>query len=216
MEKFLSLTAVAVPLPHMNVDTDIIIPASALKTVTRDGLGAQAFRALRYDGAGALRADCVFNQERYRDAGILIAGANFGCGSSREHAAWALTDMGIRCVIAPSFADIFASNSVKNGILCVSLPQATVDAFSRMAGEGNTAGGAFTVDLVNQHIITPDGGVVPFQVEPARRDTLMAGLDDIGITLQSAGEIAAFERRRAVEEPWRNARMDAESCNKIT
>ncbi len=208
MEKFLSLTAVAVPLPQMNVDTDIIIPASALKTVTRDGLGEQAFRALRYDGAGALRADCVFNQDRYRDAGILIAGANFGCGSSREHAAWALTDMGIRCVIAPSFADIFASNSVKNGILCVTLPQATVDALSRLAGEGNTAGGAFTVDLVRSRITTPDGSVVPFAVEPARRETLMAGLDEIGVTLQQVAEIDAFEQRRAVSEPWRNARMD--------
>lgn len=208
MEKFITLTAVAVPLPQMNVDTDMIIPAAALKTVTRDGLGAQAFRALRYDGAGALRSDCVFNQERYQGAGVLIAGANFGCGSSREHAAWALTDMGIRCVIAPSFADIFASNCVKNGILCVTLPQATVDALAQLAGEGNTAGGAFTVDLVRQRITAPDGGIVKFEVDPARRETLLAGLDDIGVTLQHAAEIDAFERRRAQAEPWRDARLD--------
>lgn len=208
MEKFVTLTAVAVPLPQMNVDTDMIIPAAALKTVTRDGLGAQAFRALRYDGAGALRSDCVFNQERYQGAGVLIAGANFGCGSSREHAAWALTDMGIRCVIAPSFADIFASNCVKNGILCVTLPQATVDALAQLAGEGNTAGGTFTVDLVRQRITAPDGGTVKFEVDPARRETLLAGLDDIGVTLQHAADIDAFERRRAQAEPWRDARLD--------
>ncbi len=205
MEKFTTLTAVAVPLPQMNVDTDTIIPAAALKTVTRDGLGAQAFRALRYDGAGALRSDCVFNRERYRGAGILIAGANFGCGSSREHAAWALADLGIRCVIAPSFADIFASNCVKNGLLCVTLPQAAVDALALLAGEDNTAGGAFTVDLLGQRITAPDGGVMKFAVDPAQRDTLLAGLDDIDVTLQHAVEIDAFEHRRAQSQPWRDA-----------
>lgn len=203
MEKFLTLTAVAVPLPMINVDTDIIIPARALKTVTRDGLGEMAFHALRFDGDGNLREDCVLNQARYRNAGVLIAGANFGCGSSREHAAWALADMGIRCVIAPSFADIFASNCVKNGILCVTLPQAAVDALVQLAGEGNTAGGDFTVDLVQQQIRTPDGGVVAFAIDPAKRETLLAGLDDIGVTLQRVAEIDAFERRRAGQEPWR-------------
>ncbi|MBX7197794.1 MAG: 3-isopropylmalate dehydratase small subunit [Rhodospirillaceae bacterium] len=209
MEKFLSLTAVAVPLPMINVDTDIIIPARALKTTARDGLGTLAFHALRFDGEGNAREVCVFNQARYRGAGILIAGANFGCGSSREHAAWALRDMGVRCVIAPSFADIFASNCVKNGLLCVTLPQATVDALARLAAEGNTAGGLFTVDLERQCITTPDGGVVPFAVDAAKRGKLMAGLDDIGATLARAGEIEAFEQRRGRAEPWRaSARLD--------
>ncbi len=204
MEKFLTLTAVAVPLPVLNVDTDIIIPARALKTTTRDGLGAMAFHALRFDGEGGLRDDCVFNQARYQAAGILIAGANFGCGSSREHAPWALADMGIRCVIAPSFADIFASNCAKNGILCVTLPPVAADALARMAD-----GARFTVDLVQQIVITPAGGTVAFHVEPARREALMAGQDEIGATLARVAEIEIFERRRAQAQPWHvSARLD--------
>ena len=183
MEKFTTLTAVAAPLPMMNIDTDVIIPARALKTVTREGLGASAFYTLRYDETGAERPEFVLNQDRYRAAQILITGANFGCGSSREHAPWALAELGIRCVIAPSFADIFHNNCFKNGILCIALPQEKVDHLTASAGAGNTAGGEFTVDLVQGRITTPDGGAVSFAVEPGRRDALLQGLDDIGATL---------------------------------
>ncbi len=203
MQKFTTLTAVAAPLPMMNIDTDVIIPARALKTVTREGLGASAFYVLRYDESGAERPDFVLNQDRYREAKILITGANFGCGSSREHAPWALAELGIRCVIAPSFADIFHNNCFKNGILCIALPQERVDDLTASAGAGNTAGGKFTIDLVRCRITAPDGGTVRFAVEPGRRDGLLQGLDDIGATLGHAAEIAAFEKRRAAHQPWR-------------
>jgi 3-isopropylmalate/(R)-2-methylmalate dehydratase small subunit len=211
MEKFTTLTAVAAPLPLMNIDTDIIIPARALKTVTRDGLGASAFHTLRYDAAGAERPDFVLNQDRYRGARILITGANFGCGSSREHAPWALAELGIRCVIAPSFADIFQANCFNNGILCIALPQANVDALVVSAGTGNTAGGTFTVDLERKTITVPDGGTVTFAVEPSRRDALLLGCDDIALTLTHAETISAFEQRRERDQPWRAgtiARLD--------
>ena len=211
MEKFATLTAVAAPLPLVNVDTDVIIPARALKTVTREGLGASAFYVLRYDEAGVERPDFVLNQPRYRGAGILIAGANFGCGSSREHAPWALAGIGIRCIIAPSFADIFHNNCFKNGILCIALPQAEVDALAARASEGNTAGGEFTVDLERQCITAPDGAEVRFTVEAGRREALLEGIDDIGATLRHAAEIDAFEKRRKQAQPWRAAplaRMD--------
>ena len=202
MDKFTTLTAVAAPLPLMNIDTDVIIPARALKTVTREGLGASAFYVLRYDETGAERPDFVLNQDRYRGAKILITGANFGCGSSREHAPWALAELGIRCVIAPSFADIFHTNSFKNGILCIALPQAQVDALAACAGAGNTAGGEFTIDLEHQCITTPDGGTVNFAVDPGRRDALIQGQDDIDATLGHAAEIAGFEKRRDAGRPW--------------
>ena len=207
MERFTRLTAVAAPLPLMNVDTDTIIPARYLKTIARKGLGKSAFAPLRYDEQGAERAEFVLNQPRYRDAKILIAGANFGCGSSREHAPWSLADFGIRCIIAPSFADIFRNNSFKNGVLCIALPQAQVDALAALAGTGNTAGGAFTVDLAAQEIVAPDGSIMSFAIDPARRADLLAGLDEIGHTLAAEGEIAAFERRRGdadrpVDKPY--------------
>lgn len=196
MEKFKRLTAVAAPLPLMNVDTDTIIPARFLKTIARKGLGKSAFAPLRYDEHGAERADFVLNQPRYREAKILIAGANFGCGSSREHAPWSLADFGIRCIIAPSFAEIFHNNSFKNGILCIALPQKQVDALAALAGSGNTAGGDFTIDLDAQEIVAPDGSTTRFTIDPARRADLLAGLDEIGHTLAMEAQILAFEQRR--------------------
>ena len=202
MEKFTVLTAVAAPLPMMNVDTDVIIPARYLKTVTRAGLGKSAFYVLRYDESGAERPEFVLNQERYRGAGILIAGANFGCGSSREHAPWALADMGIRCVIAPSFGDIFHTNSSKNGILCITLPQAEIDVLTGMACSGNTAGGKFTVNLEDMTILAPDGTATPFSVDGAKRHNLLNGLDDIDRTLLKADAIDAFEARQKRQVHW--------------
>jgi 3-isopropylmalate/(R)-2-methylmalate dehydratase small subunit len=193
MEKFTVLDGVAAALPLINVDTDTIIPARYLKTISRGGLGAAAFSTLRYDAQGAERADFVLNQPRYRGAQILITGANFGCGSSREHAPWSLADLGIRCIIAPSFADIFRNNCFNNGILCVALPQAEVDALAALAGSGNTAGGRFTVDLEAQTIVAPDGSHVAFAIEPGRRADLLAGRDEIARTLSRDVEIAAFE-----------------------
>ena len=152
MKQFTVLTGVAAPLPLMNVDTDTIIPARYLKTVGRTGLGKAAFQALRYDASGAENPDFILNRAPYRQARILITGANFGCGSSREHAPWSLLDFGITCVIAPSFADIFRNNCLKNGILCIALPAAGVEVLMAKAGSGNTAGGAFTVDLARQSI----------------------------------------------------------------
>ncbi len=202
MEKFNVLKAVAAPLTLVNVDTDMIIPARFLKTIKRTGLGKSLFAAMRYDEAGNERPDFVLNKEPYRHAKILIAGDNFGCGSSREHAPWSLADFGIRCVIAPSFADIFHNNSFKNGILCIQLPQAEVDKLAAKAATGNTAGGEFTIDLESQTITAPDGAVVSFNVDGTRRKNLLNGLDDIGITLQSAAKISAFEDRQRQAQPW--------------
>ena len=202
MEKFTVLKAVAAPLPLVNVDTDMIIPARFLKTIKRTGLGTSAFYTMRYDDSGAERPDFVLNQEPYRHAKILIAGANFGCGSSREHAPWSLADFGLRCIIAPSFADIFHGNSFKNGILCITLPQADVDKLAAKAGTGNTAGGEFTVDLESQTITAPDGNVTPFTLDGTRRNNLLKGLDDIGLTLQHVGKIKTFEDKQRHEQPW--------------
>ena len=202
MEKFKTLKAVAAPLPAVNVDTDMIIPARFLKTIKRTGLGKSLFYAMRFDETGAEKPDFVLNKDAYRNSKILIAGDNFGCGSSREHAPWSLADFGIRCVIAPSFADIFYGNSFKNGILCIMLPQAQVDMLSAKASTGNTAGGAFTVDLENGTITAPDGAVVTFSVDGTKRNNLLNGLDDIGITMQSADKIGAFEDKQRREQPW--------------
>ncbi len=202
MEKFKVLKAVAAPLPLVNVDTDMIIPARFLKTIKRTGLGKSLFYAMRFDETGAEKPDFVLNKDAYRNSKILIAGDNFGCGSSREHAPWSLADFGIRCVIAPSFADIFYGNSFKNGILCITLPQAQVDMLSAKASTGNTAGGAFTVDLENGTITAPDGAVVTFSVDGTKRNNLLNGLDDIGITMQSADKIGAFEDKQRREQPW--------------
>lgn len=204
MDKFTVLTGVAAPLPLINVDTDMIIPASYLKTIKRTGLGVGLFASMRYGADGAPRPDFVLNKPAYAKSSILIAGANFGCGSSREHAPWALADYGIRCIIAPSFADIFFNNCFKNGVLPITLPQETIDRLLAQADNGANA--TFTVDLEAQLIHTPDGGSVPFEVEPFRRYCLLNGLDDIGLTLRQTAAIDAFEAGQKATQPWRWAR----------
>jgi 3-isopropylmalate/(R)-2-methylmalate dehydratase small subunit len=182
----------AIPLGLKNVDTDIIIPARWLKTITREGLGAGAFEALRAEPGN------VFDDPTYAGATILIAGDNFGCGSSREHAAWALVDLGIRVVIAPSFSDIFSGNAVKNGILPVVLPQAAVDRLLEVAREGV----ALTVDLESQTVTTPYQDRFAFAIDPFRKHCLINGLDEVGLTLERSDAIAAFEARRTASQPW--------------
>lgn len=200
MDKFTVLTGVAAPLPMINVDTDMIIPKQFLKTIKRTGLGKNLFDEMRYTPDGEEIADFVLNRPAYRQAKVLIAGANFGCGSSREHAPWAIADFGIRCVIAPSFADIFFNNCFKNGILPIRLPQEQVDALMKQAENGANA--TFTVDLVNQHITAPDGSKTAFEVDSFRKHCLINGLDDIGLTLQKDAKIAAFESARRQSQPW--------------
>ncbi|MEX1205009.1 MAG: 3-isopropylmalate dehydratase small subunit [Dongiaceae bacterium] len=200
MQKFTTLTGVAAPLPMTNVDTDMIIPKQYLKTIRRTGLGKHLFDELRYTPDGAERPDFVLNKPAYRKAAILIAGDNFGCGSSREHAPWALLDFGIRCVIAPDFADIFYNNCFKNGILPVRLPRAEVDALMDDARAGGNA--TFGVDLAAQTIARPNGGTIHFDIEPFRKHCLLNGLDDIGLTLGKAAAIDAFETRDRATQPW--------------
>ncbi len=200
MDKFTVLTGVAAPLPMINVDTDMIIPKQFLKTIKRSGLGKNLFDEMRYDEQGAEKADFVLNQPAYRKAEILVAGANFGCGSSREHAPWALLDFGIRCIIAPSFPDIFYNNCFKNGILPIVLPQDDVDKLMDDAQRGANA--TVTVDLEKLEIRGPDGGCIAFNLDPFRRHCLLNGLDDIGLTLQRAEKIDAFESKRKQSEPW--------------
>ncbi|HYE52519.1 MAG TPA: 3-isopropylmalate dehydratase small subunit [Azospirillaceae bacterium] len=204
MEKFTVLTGVAAPLRIMNVDTDMIIPARYLKTIKRTGLGTGLFSSMRYNDDGSEKPDFILNRPAYRKASILVAGDNFGCGSSREHAPWALLDYGIRCVIAPSFADIFFNNCFKNGILPIALPQEVVDRLMDAADNGANA--TFTVDLERQEIATPDGERVKFDVEPFRRHCLLNGLDDIGLTLQQATAIDGYEARQQASQPWLWAR----------
>ncbi|MGC2856152.1 3-isopropylmalate dehydratase small subunit [Novispirillum sp. DQ9] len=200
MDKFTVLTGVAAPLPMINVDTDMIIPKQFLKTIKRTGLGKNLFDEMRYDDKGAEVPDFVLNQPAYRNATILVAGDNFGCGSSREHAPWALLDFGIRCIIAPSFADIFYNNCFKNGILPIKLPQEQVDKLLDDASRGANA--TVTVDLEKQVITGPDGGSIAFDVDPFRKHCLLNGLDDIGLTLQKADKIKAFEEKQKREQPW--------------
>ena len=200
MDAFTILTGIAAPLPMANVDTDKIIPGRFLKTIERSGLGVHLFDQLRYDETGAERADFVLNQPAYRHAEILIAHENFGCGSSREHAPWALLDFGIRCVIAPDFADIFHSNCFKNGILPVRLPREVCDQLMEDAALGANA--RLTVDLERQVVVRPSGAEIPFAIDPLRRTMLLQGLDEIGQTLGHAGAIAAFEVRRQQQYPW--------------
>jgi 3-isopropylmalate/(R)-2-methylmalate dehydratase small subunit len=200
MDKFTVLTAIAAPLPEANIDTDKIIPARFLKTTKRSGLGVHAFDGMRYNPDGSEKPDFVLNQAPYRQAGILITYDNLGCGSSREHAPWALLDFGIRCVIAPSFADIFFNNCFKNGILPIQLPRAVCDALmddARLGGNGR-----LTVDLERQVVIRPDGAEIAFDVDPLRRHLLLEGLDDVGQTLQHAGAIGTFEATRERTQPW--------------
>ncbi|MBN02569.1 3-isopropylmalate dehydratase small subunit [Ponticaulis sp.] len=199
MEAFKTLTGPAAPLRMSNVDTDMIIPKQFLKTTERTGLSRGLFFELKTNADGSPNPDFVLNREEYKDASILIAGANFGCGSSREHAPWALLDQGIRCVIAPSFADIFYNNCFKNGILPIALPQSIVE---KMMDEANGGNHIFTVDLENMKITLPDGEVVEFDLDGSRRHNLLEGLDDIGLTLQAEERISEFETRRKLATPW--------------
>ena len=200
MDKFTTLTGIAAPLPIMNVDTDMIIPKQFLKTIKRTGLGKHLFDEMRYDEKNAERSDFVLNQEPYRKAKILVARENFGCGSSREHAPWALSDFGIRCVIAPSFADIFHNNCFKNGILPVTLPKETVEKLMDFARRGANA--TLTVDLVSQTISGPDGGPIHFEIDPFQKHCLLNGLDDIGLTLQKTAAIESFEEKQKLSNSW--------------
>jgi 3-isopropylmalate/(R)-2-methylmalate dehydratase small subunit len=200
MDKFTTLTGVAAPLPMRNVDTDMIIPKQFLKTIKRTGLGKSLFFEMRYDDAGKEIPDFVLNRPAYRGATILVTGENFGCGSSREHAPWALLDFGIRCIIAPDFADIFYNNCFQNGILPIKLPQSEVDKLMDDAQRGANA--TITVDLEKQEIRGPDGGVIRFDIDPFRKHCLLNGLDAIGLTLEKQDRIAAFEEKAATGRPW--------------
>jgi len=200
MEKFTQLTGIAAPLPMINVDTDMIIPKQFLKTIKRTGLGIHAFSEMRYLDDGSENPDFVLNKPAYRNAEILVAGDNFGCGSSREHAPWAILDFGIRCIIAPSFADIFYNNCFKNGILPIVLPQEEVDKLMDDAERGANA--VITVDLESQTIKGPDGGELSFEVDPFRKHCLLNGLDDIALSLEKVDHIAAHEVRRREATPW--------------
>ncbi|MEY8840613.1 3-isopropylmalate dehydratase small subunit [Cribrihabitans sp. XS_ASV171] len=200
MDKFEKLTGVAAPMPLVNIDTDMIIPKQFLKTIKRSGLGVNLFDEMRYDDKGNEIPDFVLNQPKYRQAEILIAGDNFGCGSSREHAPWALKDFGIKCIVSTSFADIFFNNCFKNGILPIVQPQEVVDALMADAEKGENA--RMTIDLEAQEITTSDGEVYPFEVDSFRKHCLLNGLDDIGLTLEKAASIEAFEAKAAQERPW--------------
>ena len=188
MDKFTTLTGVAVPINMTHVDTDRIIPKNYLKTIKRTGLGKALFAEMRYDAAGREDPEFILNKAPFRKASIIVAGENFGCGSSREHAPWALLDFGIRCVIAPSFADIFFNNTFKNGILPITLPEARVT--------------EMTIDLPAQTVLGPDRKVDKFDIDPFRKHCLVNGLDDVGLTLQQEGAIKAFEVRSSAEHPW--------------
>ena len=200
MDAFTTLTAIAAPLPLANVDTDKIIPARFLKTIKRTGLGVHLFDTLRYRADGTENPDFVLNSEPYRRAPILIPFENFGCGSSREHAPWALLDFGIRAVIAPDFADIFYNNCFKNGILPVRLPRAVCEQLMADARMGNNA--RVTIDLARQVVLRPNGEEIAFEVDPFRKHMLLEGLDEIGQTLQHAARIDGFERERQAAQPW--------------
>jgi 3-isopropylmalate/(R)-2-methylmalate dehydratase small subunit len=200
MEKFTTLTGVAAPMPLVNIDTDMIIPKQFLKTIKRSGLGVNLFDEMRYNLDGSEIPDFVLNQPAYRKAQIIIAGDNFGCGSSREHAPWALVDFGIRAVIATSFADIFYNNCFKNGILPIVMPQEVVDVLMADARKGENA--RMTVDLITQEVTTSDGQVFAFEVDAFRKHCMMNGLDDIGLTMEKAAAIDNFEARAAQARPW--------------
>ena len=200
MDKFTKLTGIAAPMPLVNIDTDMIIPKQFLKTIQRSGLGKNLFDEMRYTQDGAEIADFVLNQEPYRKAEIIIAGDNFGCGSSREHAPWALLDFGIRCVISTSFADIFYNNCFKNGILPIVMPQEVVDVLMEDARKGGNA--RMVVDLEAQTVSTSDGQSFAFSVDPFRKHCLLNGLDDIGLTLEKATSIDSFEAKAKTLRPW--------------
>ena len=200
MEKFTKLTGVAAPLPIVNIDTDMIIPKQYLKTIARTGLGKGLFSEMRYKDDGSENPDFVLNQPAYRKAQIIVAEDNFGCGSSREHAPWALLDYGIRCVISTSFADIFYNNCFKNGILPIKVSKEDLAKLMDDASRGANA--TLTVDLEAQEIRGPDGGVVKFDIDAFRKHCLLEGLDDIGLTMVKADKISDFEKRAAGARPW--------------
>jgi 3-isopropylmalate/(R)-2-methylmalate dehydratase small subunit len=200
MKKFTTLTGVAAPLPMINIDTDMIIPKQFLKTITRSGLGKSLFFEMRYDDDGKELPNFVLNQKPYRNAEIIVAGDNFGCGSSREHAPWALQDFGIRAVIAPSFADIFFGNCYKNGMLPIVLPQEQIDVLMADATADNSR--VLTIDLPNQKVVRANGESFSFEINPSSKLQLVEGLDEIGQTLQRDAEIASFEQRQSLSQPW--------------
>ena len=200
MDKFTTLTGVAAPLKIVNVDTDMIIPKDYLKTIKRTGLGTGLFAEMRFNQDGSENPDFVLNQPAYRDAKILVAGDNFGCGSSREHAPWALLDFGIRCVISTSFADIFYNNCFKNGILPIVVSQEDLDKLMDDARRGANA--TVSVDLEEQEIRGPDGGVIKFDIDAFKKHCLLNGLDDIGLTLEKASAIDSYETNTSATHSW--------------
>jgi len=200
MQKFDQLTGVAAPLDILNIDTDMIIPKQFLKTIKRSGLGKNLFDEMRYDRDGSEMADFVLNRAPYRQAEILVAGDNFGCGSSREHAPWALLDFGIRCVISTSFADIFYNNCFKNGILPIVVSPDQRDAL--LADAADTENPELSIDLVAQTIRRPNGVTISFEVDAFRKKCLLEGLDDIGLTMEKSGSIDDFEANRTQQQPW--------------
>lgn len=200
MEKFTKLTGVAAPMPLVNIDTDMIIPKQFLKTIKRSGLGVNLFDEMRYTQDGAEIPDFVLNQSAYRDAQVLVTGENFGCGSSREHAPWALLDFGIRAVISTSFADIFYNNCFKNGILPIVMPEDVIQILMEDARKGANA--RMTVDLESQTVTTSDGQSFPFEVDAHRKHCLMNGLDDIGLTMEKAASIDSYENKAKTLRPW--------------
>ena len=200
MTPFTTLTGIAAPMPLVNIDTDMIIPKQFLKTIHRSGLGKNLFDEMRYTADGSENPDFVLNKPAWREAQIIVAGDNFGCGSSREHAPWALLDYGIRCVISTNFADIFYNNCFKNGILPIVLPEPAVAALMRDAENGANA--RLTVDLEAQTVTGADGTAYPFEMDPHRKHCLLNGLDDIGLTMEKAPAIDAYEARIAQSQPW--------------
>ncbi len=200
MDTFTTLTGIAAPMPLVNIDTDMIIPKQFLKTIHRSGLGKNLFDEMRFNADGTEVADFILNQPAYRETQIIVAGDNFGCGSSREHAPWALLDFGIRCVISTSFADIFYNNCFKNGILPIVMPQEVVDVLMEDARKGANA--RMTVDLENLTVTTSDGQSFGFELDPFRRHCLLNGLDDIGLTMEKSSAIDTFETQMAQSRPW--------------
>lgn len=200
MEKFTKLTGVAAPLPIINIDTDMIIPKDYLKTIKRTGLGKGLFAEMRFNEDGSENPDFVLNKPAYRNAQILVAGDNFGCGSSREHAPWALLDFGIRCVISTSFADIFYNNCFKNGILPIKVSQDDLDKLMDDASRGANA--TLTVDLESMTISGPDGGSITFELDEFKRHCMLNGLDDIGLTMEKSDNISVFEKKNSETHPW--------------
>ena len=200
MDKFEKLSGVAAPMPLINIDTDMIIPKVFLKTIKRSGLGVNLFDEMRYDDDRAEIPDFVLNKAQYRNAEILVAGDNFGCGSSREHAPWAIKDFGIRCIISTSFADIFYNNCFKNGVLPIILPQEQVDALMKDAEKGSNA--RIEIDLADQTVTSSDGDVYSFEVDAFKKHCLLNGLDDIGLTMEKVGSIDNYEVKLSSERPW--------------